>query len=147
MNVVMDQRRVGHAAQAHLSEDLTRLEGLWIDAGLCGARYIPAEHIAMLGRVAVITDSPGARKRICQRALFRRAVSTDGRRLGAIVDAMVNEISFTVDALELSRGVWDDLMHGRGLVQHFRVDPDTGNIVVEDEITESKEGNTACEAE
>ena len=56
------------------------MEGLWISRGLRGARYIPAESLRLLGQVAVLTDSPGARRRARMRPLFRRAVSTDGAR-------------------------------------------------------------------
>ena len=146
MNVVWGDRRIGRVAQVRLSDDLIRMEGLWVDTGLRGARYICAEHISMLGSVAVLADSPGVRRRIARRSLFRRAVSTDGRRLGAIVDAMVNEITFSVDALVLTRGFWDDLSHGRCLVTRFYADASTDSVVIDEE--DIREGSEiTCEAE
>ena len=61
MPVVVGNRRVGRVIQAELSEDLTRLDGLWMDAGLRGTRFIPSEQLEMLGRVAVMADDMGRR--------------------------------------------------------------------------------------
>ncbi len=146
MNVVCGDRRIGRVAQVRLSDDLIRMDGLWVDTGLRGSRYICAEHISMLGSVAILADCSGVRRRIARRSLFRRAVSTDGRRLGAIVDAMVNEISFSVDALILTRGFWDDLTRGRCLVTHFSTDPSTDSVVLYDEDLHERSDMT-CEAE
>lgn len=71
----------------------------------------------MIGEAVVIADAPGRRARLKPEALSRRAVSTGGERLGAIVGAEVDEISFLVGALELSRGLWDDLRAGRTRVE------------------------------
>ena len=68
MPVVCEDRRIGRVLQADLADDLGQLEGLWISRGLRGARYIPAESLRLLGRVAVLTDSPGARRRARMRA-------------------------------------------------------------------------------
>ena len=73
----------------------------------------------MIGEMAVLTDSRGTRRRARAQSLLRRAVSTDGSRLGAIVGAEVDEISFLVCALELTRGFWDDLWYGRLRVDDY----------------------------
>ena len=39
--VVCAGKRVGRVAQAALSDDLRRMDGLWVDAGLGGARFVP----------------------------------------------------------------------------------------------------------
>ena len=131
MPVVLGGRRVGRVILGELSEDLTRLDGVWISAGLKGARYIPSESLEMLGRVAVVTDGIGQRRRMTAKPLLIRAVSTDGRRLGAITGAEIDEISFAVNALELSAGVWDDLAHGRRRVTRYTVNRESGEVVID----------------
>ena len=81
--VVCAGKRVGRVAQAALSDDLRRMDGLWVDAGLGGARFVPSEAIEVLGAVSVTVDAPGKREKLKKRPLFRRAVTTDGARLGA----------------------------------------------------------------
>lgn len=139
MPVVVNNRRAGRVVQVELSGDLRRMEGVWMDAGLRGTRFISADSIAMLGKVAVMADDPGVRKRCRSETLFRRAVGTDGRRLGAITGAEIDEMSFRVCALELSCGLWDDLLCGRSRVQRFTLNRENGDVIVDVAETE-KEG-------
>lgn len=131
MPVVCEGKRFGRVLRADLAADLRRMDGVWVGAGLRGARYIPAERLQMLGKVAVHADCPGQRRRMQPAALPMRAVSTDGRRLGAVTGADVDELSFQVQALELSAGVWDDLATGRSRVTRYTVDADRGEVVIE----------------
>lgn len=131
MPVVLGGRRIGRVILGELSEDLTRLDGVWISAGLKGSRYIPSESLEMLGRVAVVADGAGRRRRMAARPLLMRAVSTDGRRLGAITGAEIDEISFAVTALELSAGVWDDLIQKRRRVTRYTVNRESGEVVID----------------
>lgn len=131
MPVVCKQKRVGRLIQAELSDDLRRLEGIWITGGVRGTRYIPAEALEMLGEAAVIADSAGRRKRLDAQPLFKRAVSTDGRRLGAITGASIDEVSLSVASLELSAGLWDDLLNGRQPVDRYTVNRETGDVIVD----------------
>ena len=62
--VVCAGKRIGRVAQAALSDDLTRMDGLWVDAGLGGARFVPAEAIEVLGEVSVTVDMPGKRQKM-----------------------------------------------------------------------------------
>lgn len=121
MPVVCRRRRIGRLVQAELSDDLKRLEGIWVESGLQGTRYIQAEQLSMIGKKAVMADDRGIRRRIDAKPLMRRAVSTDGMRIGAIVGAEIDELSFLVCALELSRGFWDDLQTGRRRILHYNV--------------------------
>ena len=130
MPVICSRRKIGRLVQAQLSDDLKRLVGIWVDGGLRGTRYIPSEHLSMIGTRSVIADVRGRRKRCTGQSLFYRAVSTDGSRIGAVVDAEVDEISFLVGALELSRGFWDDLFQGRSRVEVYSLQ--NGNIIVQD---------------
>ena len=117
--------------QAELEEDLTRLRGIWVSAGFRGARWLPAERLEMLGRVAILSDGPGTRRRMRIAPLFRRATGTDGARLGAVTGAEIDEISFAVTALWLSLGFWDDLVTGRRRVERFTANRETGEIIID----------------
>lgn len=136
MPVICCRRRIGRLVQAELSEDLKRLEGIWVDGGLKGTRYIPAEHLSVIGERSVIADVRGQRKRCTGKPLFYRALSTDGSRIGAIVGAEVDEISFLVHALELTRGFWDDLFLGRSRVEAYSLHD--GSVIVQDSTQDSE---------
>lgn len=133
MPVICQRKKIGRLIQAELSPDLTRLEGVWVDAGLKGTRYIPAEQLGMIGKSVVLADSRGVRRRSAGHGLLRRAVSTDGGRLGAIVGAEVDELSFLVGALELSRGFWDDLWYGRMRIRRYNAE---GALIIIPDSTE-----------
>lgn len=128
--VVCGKRRIGRVLRGELTEDLRQLKGIWVYAGMRGNRFIPAEHLELLGKVAVMADSDGKRGRMTFQALFMRATATDGTRAGAITGAEIDEISFAVTALELSAGFWDDLLHGRGQVTRFIVNRQSGEVII-----------------
>ena len=140
MNVVCDSRRIGRLLQAELTADLRQLAGIWVGAGLLGTRFIPAERLEMLGQVAVMADGSGKRMRMRTKPLLKRAVSTDGRRMGAITGAEIDELSFAVGALELSAGLWDDLAHHRQRVTRYSVNPDNGEVIIEPAEATREEG-------
>lgn len=138
--VVVNNRRVGRVVQPELSPELTELTGLWVDEGILGTRFIPSESLAMLGKVAVMADERGKRKKCKSAALFRRAVGTDGSRLGAITGAEIDELSFRVEALELSFGLWEDLLIGRRRIRQFTLNRETGDVLID--IAESEKEET-----
>ena len=131
MPVICGHRRIGRVLRAEIDGDIRRLEGVWISGGLRGARFIPAEDLEMLGEVAVIAATPGGRGPAPGPGLFRRAVSTDGARLGAITGAEIDELSFNVVALELCAGLWDDLFARRERVLRYTVNRETGEVIVD----------------
>ena len=131
MPVVCHSRKIGRMVQADITDDLKHMSGIWVDAGLRGPRYISAESLEMLGYVAIMADDCGKRKRLTSTPIFHRAVSTDGQRLGAITGAEINELSFAVEALELSAGIWDDLFSSRMRVNRYTVNRETGEVIVE----------------
>lgn len=138
MPVICHRQRVGRLVQADLSADLRRMEGIWVDCGLKGTRYIPAEQLSMIGERAVMADSRGKRRRCASTSMLHRAVSTDGSRLGAIVGAEVDEISFQVRSLELTRGFWDDLRTGRSRVENYNASSGGAEVIVMDSAQDSE---------
>ena len=113
MPVILNGRRIGHAAYLTLDEGLKRVTGLRIARGLRGNRFIPAGDVALLGDVAVLVAGEGARPGAERGLNFRRATTTDGQILGAITGALIDERTLSVAALELSSGWWEDLVRGR----------------------------------
>lgn len=137
--VVVSNRRIGRVVQAELSLDLTQLSGLWVDAGFRGTRFIPSESLGLLGQVAVMADDRGKRRRGKSPTLFRRAIGTDGCRMGAITGAEIDELSFRVTALELSFGLWDDLLTGRRRIRQFTLNRETGDVLIDVAESEKEE--------
>lgn len=131
MPVLCGGKRFGRVLRAELTDDMTQLEGLWVGSGLRGARFVPAEALELIGDVAIHADGIGKRRRMSGPKRLRRAVSTDGRRLGAITGAEVDELSFRVTALELSKGLWDDLVDRRQRVTRYTVNRDSGEVVID----------------
>lgn len=128
---IVGSRKVGKVIQAEMSDDLTYLTGLWIHAGFSGTRFIPAESISVIGRQVLLADEPGMRKRRRKSTLFRRAIGTDGARLGAVTGGMIDELSFRVEVLEISSGLWDDLLYGRSYTRCFKLNQATGDVIVD----------------
>ena len=133
LKLVVDGKQSGRVVQGCLSDDLQRLEGIWVDSGLGGLRFVDADHICVIGRRSVIADEGGIRLRIRPRSLFIRAVSTEGRRMGAIVDAHVDETSLAVTSLALSAGYLDSLLHGYRTITVFFHDRANGPVIIPQE--------------
>lgn len=129
--VIVNRKRIGRVVRCQLSEDLSRLEGIWIAAVFLGTRFISSEELGILGQVAIVSDSRGERKKGHGNTLLRRAVGTDGSRLGAITGAEIDEMSFRVNSLELSRGVWEDLLTGRIQIKTFKLNQETGDVIID----------------
>lgn len=139
MPVMLNGKKIGRMVQAELTGDLKALRCIWIDAGLKGMRCIPAENLEMIGKKAVAADSAGIRSRCKTGLRVFRALSTDGRRIGAITGAQIDELTFAVESLELSCGFWDDLYRGRRQIRSYTTDPRNGEVILRDSAEKSSE--------
>ena len=75
-----------------------------------------------LGYICQATpDERGKRAQLPESFWPRRAISTDGARLGAITDALIDEDTLEIHMLELSRGLFDDFSSGRVRIGRFSV--------------------------
>ena len=124
-------KQTGRVTQVRFSDDLMRMEGIWVDSGLRGTRFIPVENISRIGSIAVLVDDPGTRRRCTDLPLFRRALTTEGVRIGAIASAEVDETTFQVEALELTKGWLDDLLDSRLRVRRFTACPSGGAVIIQ----------------
>lgn len=129
--VIVNGKRAGRVIQAEISDDLTEMTGLWISSCFFGTRFISADCLGTLGNVSIIADQSGERKRCRMSALFRRAIGSDGSRWGAVVGARIDELSFHIDALEISYGLWDDLVTGRRYIRRFSLNQDNRDVIID----------------
>ena len=129
--VVCDGRKLGRMVQADLTEDLKRLRGVWVSSGWRGERYLSAECLETLGENVILADGAGRRSRVKASPILRRAIGTDGSRLGAVVGARIDPISFAVTDLEVSAGFWDDLVNRRRRILRYAVNRTTGDVVID----------------
>ena len=130
MPVVCSGETLGRVSYVLPDEQLRTVSGLYLYCGITGSRFIECAQLDMIGDVAVLAHGHGRRMQTSQRPLFRRAFSSDGRRIGAITDAVIDEKTLCIEALELSRGYLDDLTNGRTRIRQFIVQKN-GDVVVE----------------
>jgi uncharacterized protein YrrD len=117
--VIRGGKTVGLLEQAVLEESGKKLRGIIIREGLGGARWVDRENIQTIGGVSVLVS--GDLKKPPREANFRlgRVQDTSGLRLGTVTDALINSETLEVEALEISNGPLDDLLHGRWLASDF----------------------------
>lgn len=130
LKVIRDGKCLGRAVQGCLCDTLTALDGFWLDRAIAGMRFVSAEHICVLGERSILIDYPGERLRMKPQPLMLRAISTDGKRLGAIVDAAIDERTLAVEELALNPGWAEGLMHGLVHIRHFKCDLANARVVV-----------------
>lgn len=136
--VVLDGHSAGSVLKAVVTRDGRNLRGLVVRGGAKGPRWLPREQILLLGKVSVIGTG------VCQKLprdseyhLFRVS-DADGARLGVVSDAIIQEETLQVVALEISSGPVDDLIDGRWLATCYTVRPsplsDTGHVTIPGEV-------------
>lgn len=136
--VMVGEKCVGRVVQGALCDSLQALDGLWLDRGVRGLRFLCAEHIQVIGRHCVVADDTGQRLKMKPRSMLLRAVSTEGVRLGAIADAAFDETSLAVKHLILYRS-WMDAFRGGIPVTAFCRDLDSDRVIVSPTLSEKEE--------
>ncbi len=130
MPVIADGETLGRVSCVQTDDTLREIRGLFLSCGLSGTRFVERRQVDLIGDIAVLIHGSGRRMAMDRPPLLRRAYSPDGRRIGAITDAVIDEKSLLVAALELSYGYLDDLTGGRVRVSQFSVRKN-GDVVVE----------------
>ena len=117
--VIRGGKTVGLLEQAVLEESGKKLRGIVVREGIGGAKWVDRENIQTIGGVSVLIS--GNLKKPPKEAGFRlgRVQDTTGLRLGTVTDALINPETLEVEALEISNGPLDDLLHGRWLANDF----------------------------
>lgn len=130
MPVILEGKRLGRVIDVGLCEELRAMTGIYINCGLRGVRFIPDKQVSLMGEVAILINGPGKRAGAARSKLLRRAFSMDGRPLGAVSSALLDEDSRRVCALELSGGYLDDLLYGRQWVRQYTVNRENGEVLI-----------------
>lgn len=130
--VIAQGRQVGHVQRAVLRPDGRALAGVVIRDGLRMAKWVEAGSIELLGKLSVL--SAGKPARVPKGAGFKlfRVTDADGLRVGVVTDAMLDESTLRVTALEISSGPVDDLIDGRWFALAFdvRAQGSTGHVTI-----------------
>lgn len=130
--VVLNGKQVGTVARGVVCPDGRKLRGLVVRSGLRSSRFLEAEDIRLLGRVSVLCTRKPAR--MPKEAAFRlfRVTDASGARIGLVTDAVLDENTLRVTALEISSGPVDDLLDGRwyATVFHVTAAGNTGHVTV-----------------
>lgn len=141
-------RRSGVVERVCLSADGQDVHGLILrKKGFMRRKvYVPFECIALWGEKTVAIT---AEKKIPSEIRKRQeleglsVLDTAGERLGWVTDALVEENTGRVTALEVSRGYVDDLTAGRIYVRDFTMRPEGVVAVTEDAAGEDEEAPAA----
>lgn len=132
MPVMCGGEKAGHVLRGVLTRDGRSLRGMVIRSGLQGMRWLEREQIQLLGHVSVIAE--GALSKVPRDADYHlfRVSDAEGERLGIVTDAIINEETLRVAALEISSGPIDDVIHGRWYATAFSVLPgkECGHVTV-----------------
>jgi len=130
--VIVNGRQRGNVLRGVLAKDGKSLRGLVIRGGLRGARWLSREQISLVGQISVIAK--GKAGRVPKDAAYHlfRVSDPDGTRLGVVTDALFNEETLRVSALEISGGPLDDLIDGRWYATAYHVRPigEVGHVTV-----------------
>ena len=117
-------RRMGLVEHVALSADGQDVQGLILQRRglLRRKRYVPFQSIALWGEKTVsVTAEERIPKSVRKTPDIEglRVLDTSGERLGWVTDALVEETTGRVLALEVSRGYVDDFISGRIRVRDF----------------------------
>lgn len=128
MSVIEEKsgRTIGKVEQGWLHAGGQRLQGISIKAeGLRAKKlYASMEDIRLIGDVSVIIDAARKQPPIKNGpAPGMRVWSAEGEKLGWLTNALIDETTGNVSALEVSVGYLDDLTQGRIWVNEFTVRP------------------------
>lgn len=130
--VIWQGKQIGSVVRGVLQDDGKSLRGLVMRDGLRLSRWIERDNIALLGKLTVISHSrPAAVPKDAGYRLFR-VTDANGLRVGVVTDALLDESSLRVTALEISSGPVDDLLDGRWYATAFDVSSAgaTGHVTI-----------------
>lgn len=124
--VLLDGKPMGRAVGIGLDGGLRKLEGVYADCGLKGVRLIRA--IRLLGAVSVQAADAGKRAKL-KGIPVRRVVTEDGARYGAVTGYLIEPRTLRIEALEVSRGFFEDFLEGREWLFRYAVRDPQGDVL------------------
>lgn len=117
--VIWDGHTIAQVEAPVLQTDGRQLRGLRVRRGFGGARWVDADDISVLGEVCVVVRRKP--QRIPEDAAFRLGMVKDtaGLLLGQVTDAIIDQDSLRVHALEMVLGLTEAITEGRMLCRQF----------------------------
>lgn len=130
--VISQGRQVGTVERGVLKKDGKALSGLLIREGLRTSRWIDAGSISLIGQLSILCRTPPIRPPRDSAFRLFRVTDANGLRIGIVTDAMLDEDTLSVTALEISSGPLDDLIDGRFFATSFHVKSygTTGHVTI-----------------
>lgn len=132
-------RRLGRVTAVSTDKALLKVTGIWVTGRLGRAAFYPGRSISVIGERAVMICGEKSREPAGEKLALRRAVNAAGELIGAVTNAYADEETLLIQAVELSRGIFDDIARGRKLVRLYRVAGETGDAVILEEREETSE--------
>ena len=127
--VILDGAKIGVIDQFDFSRDARQISALSVQTNSLRSGSIPAHDVQLVGEnVVLVSAKPGPQRG--RKFTPGRVRDTSGLILGVVTDAMLDETTLCVTALELSFGPIDDLLTGRRWAKEFSVDPKSGETIV-----------------
>ncbi len=130
MPVLQGSKKLGYVIGVNYSDQLSDINGLILDCGIRGKKWLDATDVDMIGSVAVISHSLGKRCKKRESTQFCRALSTSGERVGRVSDVLIDERTMKVCGLEISRGFLDDIVGHREIAYEFNKQHDTNDVII-----------------
>ena len=119
--VILNGRQLGTVERGVLQKDGKALSGLIIREGLRTSRWVDAGSITLMGQLSILCRTmPIKPPRDAAFRLFR-VTDANGLRIGIVTDALLDEKTLAVSALEISAGPLDDLIDGRFFATSYDV--------------------------
>ena len=130
--VILEGKRIGIVERGVLTKDGKNLRGLLVRDGLRVSRWIDAKNIVLMGKLSVISRARPSRPPKASDFKLFRVTDTAGLRVGIVTDALLDEETLHVTALEISSGPMDDLIDGRFFATSFEVKSlgDAGHVTI-----------------
>lgn len=128
--VVLGDERVGCVERAALTPDARKLDGVVVRRGLGGARWVAADAVEMVGESCVVIRRKPARAASLPKEKSLVALSTSGKRVGEVTDALVCGDTLRLLALEVSAGPLYRLMGGVAYAVGCRARQDGRAVIV-----------------
>ena len=135
MPVIWQDRQLGFVEQALPDGRMCALGGLMVRRGISGAKWCPAEEIAVLGTECVVISSRPRNMPPWKPQSALSACLTTGQCIGEVTDAILRDGSANFAALEISPGAFYRLLGRCAYACDYRSDPASGCVMIPQLLT------------
>ena len=119
-------KKIGRVKSVNVDKKLLCVTGLWVMSGFGKNTFYPKE-------TAVVISGESRKGGEGEPFSLRRALNAAGEWTGVVTNALCDEESLSIQALEWSRDVFSDLARGRRTCRFYTVSEETGDTVIDEE--------------